>query len=749
MGQTIQTVLKTRTLDQLPPTVSASTQALLPIQEPEGPLQSIKMSDFIAQLPQGPAYRATVAALKSAPPSTLANLYDGSLWQIVWRSSQAANVQAAIAADVVNGVFAISTVDPDYAWVRQLDSRPLARWWGAKPDDNSVNNGVILNIAINVCALAGYGPVFADRPGVYWVEATGNHFAYAAHRQSLYIQHDNAGLILLQGSKLKLKAGQQTNAGGAVEVVAFSNIRKDLYFRYVLIDGNTAGQTGWTLGYEQTSHGNGFSGFGGGNGKNWVFEDCGGEDLFSNPMVLGNSLNGVGALPTGNEQWIDGVRVTRFLTKNTGEGASGLYIKNLIVEDCFTLNDDGIDKPGDGMEWVNCDGAVITNNVWVCKGSGGYNSTIDLGGTSDFQVTGIKAKGVKTGLDLTYSRGVAATGAISDCHWTGMKAGGIAIVPSQNGKVTYSNCSLKDSPGASLYRDPHAPAIATTANATASIAGTTMTVTALASGAVTVGHMLRGTNILQATVVVAQISGAMGGTGTYSVSRSQTSASAPVSIFNPSGNDVAQYPMDMTNCGSENTDGIAFNSSRPIKWRVGGVKGATNGIGIMVDASDAVRDITVDLSDLTLEGNYNRDFEKTGGNLATLRGRMSNIRMASPTPYSPMNNLNFEELEMDRVGPDGYRENGTPYMFGVQTFYRQNPVTTLGMGSKGQTVLLRADAGGGATVAVTHSATLRLKGAPALPLEVPTGSGTMTFRYFNENYGGTVSGYWAEIGRNF
>ena len=63
---------------------------------------------------------------------------------------------------------------------------------------------------------------------------------------------------------------------------------------------------------------------------------------------------------------------------------------------------------------------------------------------------------------------------------------------------------------------------------TASIAGQVMTVTAIGSGVLGAGQALTGTNVSAGTYIVNQLTGTAGGTGTYTVSVSQTAASATV-----------------------------------------------------------------------------------------------------------------------------------------------------------------------------------------------------------------------------
>lgn len=71
------------------------------------------------------------------------------------------------------------------------------------------------------------------------------------------------------------------------------------------------------------------------------------------------------------------------------------------------------------------------------------------------------------------------------------------------------------------------------ANITASIATTTLTVTAVANGILRAGTLLIGANIAENTVITAQLTGTAGSTGTYTVSRSQTAASAAVKGYTP------------------------------------------------------------------------------------------------------------------------------------------------------------------------------------------------------------------------
>jgi hypothetical protein len=72
------------------------------------------------------------------------------------------------------------------------------------------------------------------------------------------------------------------------------------------------------------------------------------------------------------------------------------------------------------------------------------------------------------------------------------------------------------------------PYIAVDASFTGSISGNILTVTAVNSGVLKVGHILSGTGVNASTVVLAFGIGTTGGTGTYIVSPPQTIASTGI-----------------------------------------------------------------------------------------------------------------------------------------------------------------------------------------------------------------------------
>jgi len=77
---------------------------------------------------------------------------------------------------------------------------------------------------------------------------------------------------------------------------------------------------------------------------------------------------------------------------------------------------------------------------------------------------------------------------------------------------------------------------------TASIAGTVMTVSAVRLGLIGSGATLFGTGVASNTTITTQLSGAPGGTGTYTVSPSQTAASGTMSA----GSESFLQPTEIT-----------------------------------------------------------------------------------------------------------------------------------------------------------------------------------------------------------
>ena len=102
-------------------------------------------------------------------------------------------------------------------------------------------------------------------------------------------------------------------------------------------------------------------------------------------------------------------------------------------------------------------------------------------------------------------------------------------------------------PGTPAATKPNPPVFANSCTFTASISGNTMTVTAIATGALAVGQVISGVGVTQYTTITAQITGTTGSTGTYTVSIAQSvssvSMASTVSITSiVSANSSVQIP---------------------------------------------------------------------------------------------------------------------------------------------------------------------------------------------------------------
>lgn len=76
----------------------------------------------------------------------------------------------------------------------------------------------------------------------------------------------------------------------------------------------------------------------------------------------------------------------------------------------------------------------------------------------------------------------------------------------------------------------------TIANVTGSISGTTLTVSAVTDGTIVAGATVAGTGVTAGTLIVSQLTGTTGGTGTYTVSASQTVSSTAIITTRVTGN---------------------------------------------------------------------------------------------------------------------------------------------------------------------------------------------------------------------
>lgn len=116
-----------------------------------------------------------------------------------------------------------------------------------------------------------------------------------------------------------------------------------------------------------------------------------------------------------------------------------------------------------------------------------------------------------------------------------------------------------------------------TTSFTASISGTTMTVTAVASGTIAVGQVITGTGVTAGTVITARGTGT-GGTGTYTVSASQTVASTTITIV---GVDFLSIPSWVKRV-TVMFNGVSTNGTSQVQVQVGSGSVSTTGYNCAV-----------------------------------------------------------------------------------------------------------------------------------------------------------------------
>jgi len=138
--------------------------------------------------------------------------------------------------------------------------------------------------------------------------------------------------------------------------------------------------------------------------------------------------------------------------------------------------------------------------------------------------TGITTNGISdtTGTDALNNVTVAGTLAVTGAA---TMSSTLAVTGAITGSSTVAGAT------GIVYPVVQGTAVSTaTTSFTASIAATTMTVTAVGSGTLAVGLVLTGTGVTAGTTITAQLTGTAGSTGTYTVSASQTTSSTTITV---------------------------------------------------------------------------------------------------------------------------------------------------------------------------------------------------------------------------
>lgn len=126
--------------------------------------------------------------------------------------------------------------------------------------------------------------------------------------------------------------------------------------------------------------------------------------------------------------------------------------------------------------------------------------------------------------------------------------GSLSAIAQNSGSATGEAITLTSGYGASTAKRNINTVVLKGANSsfTGAIAGTTLTVSAVASGTIQVGQVLTGSGVTVATTITASLTGA-GGVGTYTVGTSQTAASTAITGAGPTYVLTTDYTVDARN----------------------------------------------------------------------------------------------------------------------------------------------------------------------------------------------------------
>ena len=176
---------------------------------------------------------------------------------------------------------------------------------------------------------------------------------------------------------------------------------------------------------------------------------------------------------------------------------------------------------------------------------------------------------------MTISRNISvmAQGASSSGILAGGYGGlGASISPTTAGNTIFTTDGSVWSSTAKIVQGA---SYSTTASFTASISGTTMTVTAVASGALSVGQVFTGTGVTAGTSITAFVSGT-GNTGTYTVSASQTVASTTMTVTQVVAIDFTSIPSWAKRI-TVMLSGVSGSGTSPIQVQIGSGSVTTSG----------------------------------------------------------------------------------------------------------------------------------------------------------------------------
>jgi hypothetical protein len=219
---------------------------------------------------------------------------------------------------------------------------------------------------------------------------------------------------------------------------------------------------------------------------------------------------------------------------NIAEGCAPSGINNAIRELMAQLKDQQAGTDGDnftvGGGFTSVGAAVFSSTVAIA-GNATINGDSTIGSASTSTVT-LNASTVSTPNGVNFDSNTLVIDATNNRIGIGTASPAVSLHVNSTNAIRIPVGTTAQRPDAAF---------------TASISGTTMTVTAVASGALAVGQTVNGTGVTANTTITALGTGT-GGNGTYTVSASQTVSSSSLTSsrvgyirYNSSNNEFEGY----------------------------------------------------------------------------------------------------------------------------------------------------------------------------------------------------------------
>jgi hypothetical protein len=236
-----------------------------------------------------------------------------------------------------------------------------------------------IQAAVNVCAGTGGRVVLRKRFSPYNVIGKVTNIATGAPHKGAVELKSNMIFEIEPGCTLRKADAAQTDAGGPVSLLYGDTITNITITGGGAIDGNTAGQTGWTGGYSQV----------GANGAGIYIAASAASSVGINSNIFISDLEIYDHFSCPIQCRIaQDVEVRNVRYWSVGEGAEFIRCQNVKAYNIFADGEDEV-SVGDGFEVATCKQVVVDGITIQNWGSG---SSIDMYSTQEAIVTNFTIK---------------------------------------------------------------------------------------------------------------------------------------------------------------------------------------------------------------------------------------------------------------------------------------------------------------------------------------------------------------------